>query len=184
MIQKDTDDNDLLNLFQKGEQVNDVFKIIVERYQRPLYSIIRKMVFNHDDANDILQNTFIKIWKNLGGFNRDSKLYTWMYRIAVNETMNFINYSKKRTFLPFSTREYSLSERLESDVYFDGDEMELIFQKALLTLPDKQRLVFNMRYYDEVPYHEMSKILDTSEGALKASYHHAVKKIQEFVKAY
>ena len=139
------------------------------------------MVINHDDARDVLQNTFIKAWKNLPSFNRQSKFYTWLYRIAVNETITFLNARKKRSFIPLSGQDYDLSDKLETDPWFDGDELQKKFQKAILTLPHKQRLVFNMRYFEEMPYEQMSEVLDTSEGALKASYHHAAKKIQDYM---
>ena len=181
MADKHTDDFELLDLYSSGNDSEKIFSVIVDKYQRQLYSIIRKMVIDHNDAQDILQNTFIKAWKNLSGFNRQSKLYTWLYRIAVNETMTFLNARKKRFLVPLSTQEYNLTEKLESDPWFDGDEAVKKFQKAILTLPNKQRIVFNMRYYEEMHYEQMSEILGTSEGALKASYHHAAKKIQEYM---
>ena len=176
-----TDDFELLDLYSSGNDPERIFSVIVEKYQRPLYSIIRKMVIDHNDTQDILQNTFIKAWKSLPGFNRQSKLYTWLYRIAVNETITFLNARKKRSLIPLTTKEYDLSEKLESDPWFDGDEAQRKFQKAILTLPNKQRIVFNMRYFEDVTYGQMSEILDTSEGALKASYHHAAKKIQDYM---
>ncbi len=181
MAGQHTDDFELLDLYFSGNDTNKVFSVIVEKYQRPLYSIIRKMVIDHDDTKDILQNTFIKAWKSLSSFNRQSKLYTWLYRIAVNETITFLNARKKRGFIPLSTQEYDLSEKLETDPWFDGDEVQKKFQKAILTLPNKQRLVFNMRYFDEMPYEQMSEVMGTSEGALKASYHIAAKKIQDYM---
>lgn len=176
-----TDDFELLDLYFSGNDTDKVFSVIVEKYQRPLYSIIRKMVIDHDDTKDILQNTFIKAWKSLSSFNRKSKLYTWLYRIAVNETITFLNSRKKRGFIPLSTQEYDLCEKLETDPWFDGDDVQKKFQKAILTLPHKQRLVFNMRYFEEMPYEQMSEVLGTSEGALKASYHIAAKKIQDYM---
>ena len=173
------EESELIDLCLSGS--GKAFEQIVEKHQRPLYSIIRKMVIDHDDARDILQNTFIKAWKNLDSFNRQSKLYTWMYRIAVNETMTFLASKKKRSFIPLAGKDYDLSEKLENDPWFDGDEAQKNFQKAILTLPNKQRIVFNMRYYEDIPYEQMSEILGTSEGALKASYHHAVKKIQDYM---
>lgn len=176
-----TEDFELVDLFLEGARSDEAFNLIVKKYQKQVYATVRKMVLDHDDANDLVQITFIKAWKNLGSFNKNSKLYTWLYRIAVNETITFLNARKKRNLIPFTTKEYDLSEKLESDTWFDGDAAQKTFQKALLTLPHKQRLVFNMRYYDEMPYEQMSEILGTSEGALKASYHHAAKKIQEYL---
>ena len=139
------------------------------------------MVIDHDDANDVVQNAFVKMWKGLEGFKDNSQLYTWIYRIAINESITFLNKKRTRFFIPIVDVERQLSNKLESDSYFTGDAIELKLQKALLTLPEKQRIVFNLRYYDEMPYEEMSKVLDTSVGALKASYHHAAKKIEVFL---
>jgi RNA polymerase sigma factor (sigma-70 family) len=143
-----------------------------------LYWHIRKIVIVHDDADDVLQNTLVKVWKSLQGFRSDSGLYTWLYRIATNEALTFLKQKKKRTFAPWTEVEHKMSETLESDPWFNGDEIQLKLQQAILKLPDKQRIVFNMKYFDEVKYEDMSVILDTSVGALKASYHHAVKKIE------
>lgn len=142
---------------------------------------IRRMVVDHDDTDDLVQETFIKIWKNLRNFRAESNLYTWIYRIATNETLSFLQ-KRKRKYL-FTTIDYNskLSKNLEDDNYYNGDEIQLKLQKALLTLPDKQRLVFNMKYYDDLKYKEMSGILGTSVGALKASYHIAVKKIEKSI---
>jgi len=139
------------------------------------------MVINHDDANDVVQDTFIKVWKNLKGFRSDSNLYTWIYRIATNEALTFLQ-KKKRKYL-FVSIDYNskLAKNLADDNFYNGDEIQLRLQKALLKLPDKQRLVFNMKYYDEMKYDEISNILGTSVGALKASYHLAVKKIEKFI---
>jgi RNA polymerase sigma-70 factor (ECF subfamily) len=138
-------------------------------------------LIDHDDTDDVLQNTFIKVWKNLEGFNRDSQLFTWIYRIATNESITFLNKKKRRFFIPIINVEHELSSKLESDVNFSGDKIQLKLQKAILTLPEKQRVVFNMKYYDELKYEEIAEITGTSVGALKASYHHAVKKIEEYV---
>lgn len=166
----------------KENDFQQAFNLIVENYKQRLYWHIRKMVLMHDDADDILQNTFIKVWRYLESFNRDAKIYTWLFRIATNEAITFINNKKKKAEESFTTYEAYLSNTLESDEYFNGDEAQLILQKAILSLPEKQRVVFNMKYFDEVKYKDMSEILDTSVGSLKASYHHAVKKIEEFVK--
>jgi RNA polymerase sigma-70 factor (ECF subfamily) len=140
------------------------------------------MVTLHEDANDVVQNTFIKVYRNIEKFNRDSKMYTWIYRIATNESLTFLNKRKKIQTEAIDGDEYSLENRLSSDPFFDGNEAELMLQKAILLLPEKQKAVFNLRYYDEISYKDMSEMLDTSVGALKASYHHAVKKIEGFIK--
>ena len=137
---------------------------------------------DHDDANDVLQNVFIKVWKNLENFREDAQLYTWLYKIATNESLTFLEQQKRKTSVSLSEVETGLSNKLRADPQFDPNKLEWKLQRAILSLPDKQRLVFNLRYYDEMPYEEMSKVLDTSEGALKASYHHAVKKIEEFIR--
>ena len=151
-------------------------------YQKPLYNHIRNMVLNHDDTDDVLQNTFIKIYNNLAKFKGNSKLFSWMYRIATNEAITFINQKAKRSGNTSSELQTKIVSNLQSDVYFDGDEFQIKLQKAILKLPEKQQLVFKMKYFEELKYEEMSEILSTSVGALKASYHHATKKIEEFVK--
>ena len=139
------------------------------------------MIVDHDDTNDVLQNMFIKVWKGLENFREDSQLYTWLYRIATNESLTFLSQQKKRSSVSLTDVETGLSNKLKSDTNFDANKLEWKLQLGIQNLPEKQRLVFNLRYYDEMPYEEMSKILDTSEGALKASYHHAAKKIEEFI---
>jgi RNA polymerase sigma factor (sigma-70 family) len=139
------------------------------------------MVINHEDADDVTQNTLIKAWKGLPKFKEEAQLFTWMYRIATNESITFLNKKKKIFFVPMNDVEHELSQSLESDEQYSGDEIQLTLQKAILTLPEKQRIVFNMRYYDEMKYDEISAILKTSVGALKASYHHAVKKIEKYI---
>jgi RNA polymerase sigma-70 factor (ECF subfamily) len=173
-------DKELLNLFSDKEKRNYAFNLIVRKYQEKLYWHIRKIVIKHDDANDILQNTFIKAWKGLDRFREDSKLYTWLYRIATNESLTFLKQQKTKYLLPLVDYENHLSETLVSDVYFNGDEIQLKLQKAILSLPEKQRIVFNLKYFDEMKYDDMSEVLKTSVGALKASYHHAVKKIENY----
>ena len=158
------------------------FSDIVRTYQERLYWHIRKMVLAHDDANDVLQNTFLKAWKGLDNFRGDSQISTWLYRIATNETLSFISQKKMRMTNSLEDIEEGMLQNMQSDPYFDGDEAQLKLQKAILTLPEKQRLVFNMRFYEEMPYEEMSNILDTSVGALKASYHHASRKVEDFLK--
>jgi RNA polymerase sigma factor (sigma-70 family) len=173
-------DKELLALFKDVEKRNYAFNLIVRKYQEKLYWHIRKIVIKHEDSNDILQNTFIKVWKGLDGFREDSKLYTWLYRIATNESLTFLKQQKTKYLLPIVDYENILKETLESDVYFNGDEIQRNLQKAILGLPEKQRIVFNLKYFDEMKYDDMSKVLDTSVGALKASYHHAVKKIEKY----
>lgn len=174
-------DTEILQLFKDEKTRNTALSHLISNYQQRLYWHIRKIVIDHDDSDDVLQNTFIKIWKGLENFKGDSQLYTWMYRIATNEALTLLRQKQKQNTTSLHSIEYSLSKSLESDTYFEGDEIELKLQQAILTLPEKQRLVFNMRYYDETPYEQMSEILDTSVGALKASYHIAAKKIEEFL---
>jgi len=175
-------DKELLQMFKVSDSKHFAFRLIIHKYQERLYWHIRKIVINHEDTDDILQNTFIKIWKGLHQFREDSKLYTWLYRIATNESLTFLKQKKKRYFVPLIDVENQLKNTLESDEYFSGDEIQMQLQKAILTLPEKQRLVFNMKYFDEMKYEDMSEILNTSIGALKASYHHAVKKIEKYLK--
>jgi len=157
------------------------FEQVVSYYSEKLYYQIRKMVISHDDANDLLQNTFLKAWTNIGFFRGEARLSTWLYKIAFNESMTFLNKQHAQNNVSIDEADTFLIERLEGDDYFDGDATQLKLQKAILSLPDKQRAVFNARYYDEMPYEEMSSVMGTSVGALKASYHHAVKKIEDFL---
>ena len=157
------------------------FEKVVRLYNRKLYWQIRRMVLSHDDTDDLLQNTFMKAWSALDGFRGEAKLSTWLYRIAMYESLNFLKKKKIEDDMSISITDSYLLDNLTGDVYFDGDEAEIAFQKAILELPDKQRLVFNLRYYDEMPYEKMAEITGTSEGALKASYHHAVKKLERFL---
>lgn len=158
------------------------FKELIKLYKERLYWHIRKIVISHDDADDVLQNTFIKVYRNIDKFNQESKLYSWMYRIATNESITFINKRAKERNVDISEIQEQLASSLESDDFFTGDEIQLILQKAIATLPQKQQLVFNMKYFDELKYEDMSEILETSVGALKASYFHAVKKIENYIK--
>lgn len=158
------------------------FEKIVRQYGERLYWQIRRMVYSHDDADDILQNTFLKAWMNIDSFRGNAKISTWLYRIAVNEALDFIRKNRNAVELSDGDVGNSVAVRLSGDAYFDGDEAQLLLQEAIGKLPPKQRLVFNMRYFDEMRYSEMSHILDTSEGALKASYHLAVEKISEYLK--
>lgn len=174
-------DQELLEFFKDPATKEQAFTGIVKKYQEKLYWHIRRMVINHDDADDVLQNMFIKVWKGLENFREDSQLYTWLYRIATNESLTFLAQKKKRSSLSLSDEENRLSNQLKSDTHFDANKLEWKLQLGIQSLPEKQRLVFNLRYYDEMPYEEMSRVLETSEGALKASYHHAAKKIEEFI---
>ncbi|MNU25688.1 MULTISPECIES: RNA polymerase sigma factor [Edaphocola] len=176
------DDKDLLAAFKVEATRERAYTRIVKKYQERLYWHIRRMVINHEDANDVLQNVFIKIWTYLENFREESNLYTWMYRIATNETLTFLEKEKKRSSLSFSDHESGLSNKLQAEKGFDANKLEWRLQQAIQSLPDKQKQVFLLRYYDEMPYEEMSKVLETSTGALKASYHHAVKKVEEFLK--
>ncbi len=146
-----------------------------------MYWHISRLVVEHEDANDVLQNMFIKVWKGLDNFREDSQLYTWLYRIATNESLTFLEQQKRRSSVSFSDVETGLSNKINADKNFDANKLEWKLQLAIQQLPEKQRVVFNLRYYDEMPYEEMSRVLETSEGALKASYHHAVKKIEDFI---
>jgi RNA polymerase sigma factor (sigma-70 family) len=175
-------DSELLEMFRHSGNPDYAFNLLVKKYQEKVYWHVRRLVMDHDDANDITQDVFIKAWKGLENFRADSGLFTWLYRIATNETITFLNKKKKRFFIPWHDIEKVLGDKLESDRYFKADEIQKKLQKAILTLPEKQRIVFNLRYYDEMKYEEMSEILDTSVGALKASYHHAVKKVEEHLK--
>lgn len=167
-------------LDSKTQQV--AFQQLLSTYQRPLYNHIRNMVLDHDDAHDVLQNTFIKVFQYLKNFKGESKLFSWMYRIATNEAITFINQKAKRGRTTSEAMQTKMVENLKADPYFDGNEIELKLQQAIIQLPEKQQLVFKMRYYQEIKYEEMSEILGTSVGALKASYHHAVKKVEDFMK--
>lgn len=181
MISEHLDDKELLAQFKDPSLREKGYTGIIKKYQEKLYWHIRRLVVDHEDANDVLQNMFIKVWKALDNFREDSQLYTWLYRIATNESLSFIEQQKRRASVPFSDVESGLSNKLKADKDFDGNKAEWKLQLAMQQLPEKQRVVFNLRYYDEMPYQEMSVVLDTSEGALKASYHHAVKKIEQYI---
>ena len=158
------------------------FKLLMQKYQERLYWHVRRMVYEHDDANDVIQNTFIKVYRSIHKFEGKSKLYTWLYRIATNESITFLNKKNRKSTASLDNEDYNLENQLKADDYFDGDEIQQKLNAALSTLPEKQRAVFNLRYYDEMTYAEMSEVLGTSVGALKASYHHAVKKIESYLK--
>jgi RNA polymerase sigma-70 factor (ECF subfamily) len=175
-------EEDILELLRNPNTQKEGFAYIVEEYSERLYWQIRKMVYSHDDANDILQDVFIKAWLNIEKFRGDAKLSTWLYKIAINESITFINRSKAKLNLSIDDDDSFLINKLEGDEYFDGDSAQLLLQKAVASLPEKQRLVFQMKYFNEIKYDDMSDILGTSVGALKASYHHAVKKVEKFLK--
>lgn len=174
---------DIFKWIKKGEKTEMVFRWILNEYKSRLYWLIRRMVIHHADADDVMQNTFIKIWQNLAKFRGDSDLYTWVYRIGVNESLAFLN-KKKKQFVGMNEFGEVLAEQLNADPWFDGTEIQKKLQRAILALPEQQRLVFNMRYFEELKYQDMAKILGKSEGALKANYHHAAKKIEEYIKSY
>jgi len=175
-------EKEILELYKTPEHRNKALELLILHYQQRLYWHIRKIVISHDDSDDVLQNTYIKIWRGLENFKGESALFTWLYRIATNEALSFLKSKQKQNTISIHPIEYQLSKSLEGDHYFKGDTIQLKLQQAILTLPEKQRLVFNMRYYEEMPYEEMSQILETSVGALKASYHIAVGKIEEILK--
>lgn len=157
------------------------FNLLVKAYQERVYWHVRKMIVDHDESNDLTQDIFIKVWSNLEKFRGDSKLFTWVYRIATNECLNFLQKKKRRYFLSLNDVAEELESKIDSGSDISGDEIQIKLQKALLKLPDKQRAVFNMRYFDEMKFTEISEVTGTSEGALKANYHHAVKKIERFL---
>ncbi len=175
------DESQLIDDLRNPRKARGAFDILMKRYGERMYWQIRKLVTSHDDANDLLQNAFLKAWTNLPNFRGDARLSTWLYKIAVNESINFLNREKNRNTVTDETEETSALHNLEADEYFDGDQLQADLQRAIAKLPQKQRLVFNMRYFDEMKYEEISDVLGTSVGALKASYHHAVKKITELL---
>jgi RNA polymerase sigma factor (sigma-70 family) len=174
-------DTELLLQFRNPPTKEKAFTAIIKKYQEKLYWHIRRMVVEHEDANDVLQNVFIRVWNGLENFREDSQLYTWLYRIATNECLTFLEQKKRKSAVSLSDVESGLSNSIKADKYFDPNKLEWKLQLAMQQLPEKQRIVFNLRYYDEMPYEQMSRVLETSEGALKASYHHAVKKIEDFI---
>lgn len=174
------DEKQLIADLQKESTAHKAFELLMRTFSEPLYWQIRKMVVSHDDANDLLQNVFLKAWNNIHNFRGDARLSTWLFKIAVNESINFINREKSRLNLPADDEDATfLLNNLEADEYFDGNNLQKELMKAVASLPEKQRLVFNMRYFDDMKYEDISDVLGTSVGALKASYHHAVKKISE-----
>lgn len=174
-------DNELLIQFRSPATKEKAYTAIIKKYQEKLYWHIRRMVVDHEDANDTLQNVLIRVWKGLENFREDSQLYTWLYRIATNESLTFLEQQKKKAAVSLSDVETGLSNRIKADEHFDPSRLEWKLQLAIQQLPEKQRVVFSLRYYEEMPYEEMSRVLETSEGALKASYHHAVKKVEDYI---
>lgn len=174
-------DDELLQMFFEGDNPSYAFNLIVRKHQEAVYWHVRRMVVSHDDANDIVQDVFVKAWQALPNFRKDAALFTWLYRIATNESLSFLKSKRRRYLLPLVDVSKQLEETLEADVHYQGSDIQKKIQKAILALPDKQRAVFNLRYYDELKYEDMAEVLNTSVGALKASYHHAVKKIEKYI---
>ena len=174
-------EQEVIALLKIPERQHEAFKRIVEAYSEQLYWQIRRMVLSHDDANDILQNTFVKAWTNIDYFRGDAKISTWLYRIALNECLTFINKKQQQNPQSIDETDTDLLNKLESDSYFDGDKLQTDFLKAVHNLPEKQQIIFNLKYFKEMKYEEISEIMGTSIGALKASYHHAVKKIEAYL---
>lgn len=177
------EEQEFINHLLDPKTQNQAFQQLLQDYQRPLYNHVRNIVLNHDDANDVLQNTFIKIFQNLKSFKGESKLFSWMYRIATNESLTFLKHKSKNSGISSETLQNKTIDNLEADVFYDGNEIQIKLQKAIVLLPEKQQLVFKMKYFQELKYEEISQILGTSVGGLKASYHLAVKKIEAFVTA-
>ncbi len=178
------DEQTLVQQLKNPATQEQAFRALMSQYKERLYWHIRKIVISHADADDVLQNTFIKVYRSIKNFNEDSKIYSWMYRIATNESITFINKRAKERNVDITEFHQNLSSTLQEDVHFNGSEIQLILQKAIATLPQKQQLVFNMKYFDKIKYSEMSEILETSVGALKASYFHAVRKIEKIIRSY
>ena len=172
------DESKVLELLRDESTQRKGFEMVVAQYSEQLYWQIRRLVLSHEDADDLLQNTFIKAWLNIDYFRGEAKMSTWLYRIALNECLNFM--SRTKLTVPMDEESQTKADALAEDPYFTGDEIQILFQKALQTLPEKQRMVFNMKYYDDMKYEDISEILGTSVGALKASFHHAVKKIEKY----
>ncbi|EOG6896356.1 RNA polymerase sigma factor [Flavobacterium psychrophilum] len=176
------DEKDFIAKLLNPKTQNDAFGLLLQLYQKPLYYHVRNMVLNHDDADDVLQNTFVKVFRNLQNFKGDSKIFSWMYRIATNEAISFMQQRAKKNGISSQQTQLKAINKLESDVYFDGNEMHIKLQKAIASLPQKQQLVFKMKYFEDLKYEQIAEITGTSVGGLKASYFHAVKKIEFFLK--
>lgn len=178
---KQVEDDEIIAKFAEERTRNEAFNLLISKYQEKIYWHVRRLVIDHDDADDLVQEVFIKVWRNLEKFRNDSKLYTWIYRIATNESITFLNKKKQRNNTPLDEVSQELAESLVASSYFNGDKIQMKLQQALLTLPEKQRLIFNMKYFDDMKYDEISEVLGTSVGALKASFHIAVKKVEVFM---
>lgn len=181
MQHQELTDKELLEWFRDESTKEKAFTQIINKYKEKLYWHIRRLVVSHEDADDILQNVFIKVWKGLDNFREESQLFTWLYRIATNESITLIQKMKKMRSITINDAESVLSDKIKADEYFDAQKLEWKLQLAIQTLPEQQRIVFNLRYFDEMPYNEMSEILKVTTGALKASYHHAAKKIEAYL---
>lgn len=175
---KQVEDSEILLKFSVEKTQSEAFNLLLTKYQQKIYWHIRRLVINHDDADDLVQETFVKVWKNLSRFRSDSQLYTWIYRIATNESITFLNKKRAKNNISLDEVNSDLAESLVASSYFDGDRVQRKLQEAILTLPEKQRIIFNMKYFDDMKYDEISEVLGTSVGALKASFHIAVKKIE------
>ena len=176
-------DAELIEKFQNENSRHLAFNLLVNQYQQRIYWHIRRILLDHDDTNDVVQNVFIKVWKNLEGFRGESKIYTWLYRIATNESITFLNQKKRRFTISFNDVENEMADKLSSDPLFSGDKIQMKLQQAILKLPTQQRIVFNMKYFDGMKYEEIADILGLTVGGLKATYHHAVKKISKYMTA-
>jgi RNA polymerase sigma factor (sigma-70 family) len=174
-------DQQLLSEFRDPVTKQAAFTALVKKYQEKVYWLIRRMVVSHEDTNDVVQNTFIRVWNGLEKFREDSQLYTWIYRIATNECLSFLEQKKRKSLASLSEQDQERAEQVKADSHFDAQKLEWKLEVAIQQLPERQRLVFVLRYYQEMPYEQMSKLLETSEGALKASYHHAAKKIEQYI---
>ena len=177
------DDALILSKFNDERTREEAFNLLLKKYQQKVYWQVRRIIINHDDADDVTQEVFIKVWKNLGSFRQDAQLFTWLYRIATNESLTFLKKKQAKNNVSLDDLTVEMSESLNTDPYFSGSEIEKKLQQAILGLPEKQRLVFNMRYYDDLKFQEISDILGTSVGGLKASYHLAAKKIEQYIKS-
>lgn len=175
-------DEDIIVLFHGQKREQEAFRLLVDKYKEKLYWHIRKIVLNHEDSDDVLQNVFVKVWQGLKEFRYESKLYTWMYRIATNEALNFLSEKNRKVYGNTDGITLALENTLESDIYFNGDKIQRELQKAVLALSERQRLIFNMKYFDDMTYDDMAEILNVAVGTLKATYHNAVKKIEESLK--
>ena len=178
---KQVEDAEILQKFGVEKTQNEGFNLLLAKYQQKIYWHIRRLVINHDDTDDLVQETFVKVWKNLAKFRSDSQIYTWIYRIATNESITFLNKKKLKNNISLDDVSGELAQSLTAASYFDGDKIQMKLQKAILTLPEKQRIIFNMKYFDDMKYDEISEVLGTSVGALKASFHIAVKKIESIL---